>query len=384
MSKSFSLNDDVICTKVENAYAVWFKATQNFLLIEEPAFYILKLFLENISIDKIVHKFSIRYNSPLNKTKKFVLEIEQNLLLYLNSPEKEPTHVKQTDDNQLPDTSFFAEKIYSIDNVYLKINYGDSELVDVIHPLISHHEIKKHVKPIHLFEMYRNEKQLFLKVEGNLIEIFCYTETGYLKAAILLQLLKILHGISIENWMMTVHAGAVTDGNTAIIFPASAGSGKSTLVSLLHAHGFIMLSDDFLAMDLINKRVFPLPVAATIKDGSFNVLIPHFPELKNILPETAYTGKHVRYLPINNSLKSKKGFLAKNFIFIRYSAHSPSIFEEVPKKTALQLLLQETWVNPISQNVAAFFNWFDKTKFFELKYSETEDAINVVTNLFKQ
>ena len=384
MSKSFRLNDDIICIKVENAFVVWFNATRNFLLIEEPAFYLLKLFLKNIPNDEINHKFSVRYNIPLIKVEKFIPEIKQNLFLHIYPQKKEPIHENLIDKIQLPDSGVYAEKIYAIDNQYLKIIYNDSELEDVIHPLISHHEIEKHENPGHLFEIYRNGKQLFLKVDGNFIEILHYTETGYLKAAVLLQLLNILHGISTENWMMTVHAAAVTDGNNAVILPAKAGSGKSTLASLLHAHGFNMLSDDFLAMDLINKRVYPLPVAATIKEGSFEVLVSHFPELKNISPEKAYTGKQVRFLPIRNSFKTKNGFLAKNFMFISYSAQSPCLFEEIPKKTALQLLLQETWVNPIPQNISAFFNWFDKTKFYELKYSEPNDAIRIVTKLFEQ
>ncbi len=383
MSKSFSLNDEIICIKVENAYTVWFKATRSFLLIEEPAFYILKLFLKNIPKNEIADKFSIRYNIPLAKVEKFILELEQDLHKYLVQTEKEPIHEEQIDNNELNDKGFYAEKMYAIGNLYLKINYGDFELEKVIHPLISHHEIEKPRNQFHMFELYRIRKKLILKVDGNIIEMLQITDTGYLKAAVLLQILNILHGISSENWMMTVHAAAVTDGNTAVIFPARAGSGKSTLASLLHAYGFNMLSDDFLAMDLINKRVYPLPVAATIKEGSFNALIPHFPELKDILPEKAYTGKHVRYLPIKNLIKTENGFLAKNFVFISYSAHSSCLFEEVPKKIAMQLLLQETWVNPISHNIAEFFNWFDKTKFFELKYSRTEDVIKVVTKLFK-
>jgi hypothetical protein len=45
-------------------------------------------------------------------------------------------------------------------------------------------------------------------------------------------------------------------------------------------------------------------------------------------------------------------------------------------------MLIETWVNPIPSAVAEFFNWFDKTKFYALKYRKTSDALDVVKMLF--
>jgi hypothetical protein len=184
--------------------------------------------------------------------------------------------------------------------------------------------------------------------------------------------------------MLTLHAAAVTDGTRAIVFPAKAGSGKSTLSALLHAHGFQLLSDDFLAMDFNHQKIYPLPVAATIKEGSMDVLSPFYPELRQIPVEHAYTGKQVRYLPVNRKFNSNEGYLAKHFVFITYLPDSPCLFNQVPKKLALQSLLEETWVNPTPSSVKEFFKWFDKTKFFELKYSETSDAIEVVSKLFTQ
>ena len=384
MSKSFSLNDKIIYIKVENSYAVWFKASRIFLMVEEPAFYILKLIIKNVQLDKIVNQFSIRYKIPLEEVSNFVLELDKKFQQYLNNPEAESGNTSDSLNNQNQNIRFYAKRTYSVNDIVLKINYGDSELEDVIHPLISHLENQKSTVPNHFFEIFRLGEKLLVKFDGDIFEKFNYNETGYLKAAVLLKLLGILYGIKHENWMMTIHAAAITDGNSAIVFPAMAGSGKSTLATLLYAHGFNLLSDDFLAMDTISKNVYPLPVAATIKEGSFDVLSPHFPELNDIILQRAYTGKQVRYLPIDNLLNVNTGFMADKFVFINYSQGKPLRFERVTKKTALQTLLNETWVNPIPSSVKEFFNWFDKTKFFELEYSKTSDALKIVKKLFKE
>lgn len=384
MSKSSSSNDKIIYTKVENAYAVWFKASRIFLMIEEPAFYILKLFLKNTPQDEISHKFSIRYNTPIADVKNFVLEINQTFGQHLIPFEKESLSASDLSYTQFQCKKFYSEKTYSFNNLLIKISYGDRELEDVIHPLVAHFKFDKQSSPNHLFEIFRHSDKLFFKANGNFVEELKINETGYLKAAVLLRLLSILHEVKHEHWMMTIHAAAVTDGSSAVVFPAMAGSGKSTLAALLHAHGFNMLSDDFLAMDVINKSIYQLPVAATIKDGSFDVLSPYFPELNDISLEKAYTGKEVRYLPINNSLNTKVGFMAKKFVFITYCAGEPLKFEMVSKKIALQALLHETWINPIPSVVTEFFDWFNKTQFFELKYSKTSDALKIVKGLFKE
>ena len=383
MSKSFSLGDKIIYIKVENSYAVWFKASRNFLMVEEPAFYILKSILKNVHFDEIVNQFSVRYKIPTDEVSNFVSELDKNFQQYLNHTGLEPVNANDSNNSQNQNISFYSEKTYSLNNIVLKINYGDSELEDVIHPLISHFENEALTVPTHFFEIYRLEEKLLLKIDDDILEKFNYNDTGHLKAALLLKLLSILHGIKHESWMMTIHAAAISDGNSAIVFPAVAGSGKSTLAALLYAYGFNLLSDDFLAMDTINKNVYPLPVAATIKEGSFDVLSPHFPELNYITLKRAYTGKQVRYLPINNLLNTKSGFKADKFVFINYSHGKPLRFERVRKKEALQILLSETWINPTPSIVAEFFNWFDKTKFFEMEYSKTSDALKIVKKLFK-
>jgi hypothetical protein len=74
----------------------------------------------------------------------------------------------------------------------------------------------------------------------------------------------------------------------------------------------------------------------------------------------------------------------KAFVFVKYSEEESFIFEEIENREAIQSLLPETWVNPDSENVARFFDWFDEIRFYRLRYADYEDAMNAIELLFKK
>jgi hypothetical protein len=378
------LNEHILYLKVDDAYALWFSASRKFMMLEEPAFFVLKQIIKNKPIEEISQKCFYRYKNSIENSRQFVGDVNEITQQYINQDKIDIDEEIYQVGELKSETSFYSVKTYFVGQFLLRIKYGDRGLEAVIHPLISQFEVKESEIVLHEFEIFRNSEKLFFIVDNEIIETLGSEETGYLKAAVLLKLMEILYGKRKDDWMLTLHAAAVTDGTRAIVFPAKAGSGKSTLSALLHAHGFQLLSDDFLAMDFNHQKIYPLPVAATIKEGSIDVLSPFYPELRQIPVEHAYTGKQVRYLPVNRKFNPNEGYLAKHFVFITYLPDSPCLFNEVPKKLALQSLLEETWVNPTPSSVKEFFKWFDKTKFFELKYSETSDAIEVVSKLFTQ
>ena len=378
------LNEHILVLKVDDAFAVWFGASRKFMMLEEPAFFVLRQIVENKTLEIISTQCCERYQNPVENCRQFVDEVNEITQQYI-SPDKADT---DEEFHQFSETgfesSFYSVKTYSVGQFLFRIKYGDRGLEAVIHPLISQFENVGDKNLFHEFEIFRNTEKLVFLAEHKILETLGSDQTGYLKAAVLLKILEILYGKRKDDWMMTLHAAAVTDGTCAIVFPAKAGSGKSTLSALLHAHGFQLLSDDFLAMDFVNKKVYPLPVTATIKEGSLNVLSPYYPELRQIPVEYAYTGKQVRYLSVNKSFIPNEGYSVKHFVFVIYLPDSICTLNEIPPKVALKNLLEETWINPKSSVVAEFFEWFDKTRFFELQYSETLEAIELVSKLFKE
>ena len=142
------------------------------------------------------------------------------------------------------------------------------------------------------------------------------------------------------------------------------------------------LSDDFIAADEQGK-VYAVPAAISVKEGSVKTLEEFYPELKSLLPEEAFTGKLVRYIPVNNlTAGSEHGYQVKAFVFVSYTQSEPLTFEKVETKEALRLLLEEIWVKPTAENVSCFFNWIQQTAFYRLRYSNTQEAIEAVEKLY--
>jgi hypothetical protein len=80
---------------------------------------------------------------------------------------------------------------------------------------------------------------------------------------------------------LLLHAGAVANGEGALLLPASTGGGKSTLTASLLHHGFRYLSDDGAPIDPVTSRVYPFPKRISLKRGSMGF----FPGLEERLAD---------------------------------------------------------------------------------------------------
>ncbi|MDQ6698729.1 MAG: hypothetical protein M3Z36_00930 [Acidobacteriota bacterium] len=65
---------------------------------------------------------------------------------------------------------------------------------------------------------------------------------------------------------VAVHAGAVSYGGAAILFPGPSHSGKSTLVAELLHHGFAYFSDEYALLDR-EGRAYPYPRSLMLRNG---------------------------------------------------------------------------------------------------------------------
>lgn len=364
--------------------AVWFAASRSFVLFEKPAWEVFDQYSNDHSVEDIVDYFALKYNVTSEESLQFINEIIEGINR-LNDPAnavyKSPEIRPEFDTYVFP---IFSEKCYIIGNEIIHFRYGSEWIMNCFHPSMAHLE-NYSLSKSHIIDVFELDDLLIFRYNGKTVEVFAFVNSHFLRGAVSQKLFSILYDIDDQDWMVTLHSGAVSDGRSAIIFPAQAGSGKSTLSAILQAHGFTILSDDFNAVNRKNGYVYRLPLAVSIKEGSLKTLLPFYPELQEIVPEKAVTGKVVRHLPVaNNKPGLPAGFPVKAFVFVKYSEAEPFIFEEVDKKEAIQTLLPETWVNPTSNNVTQFFNWFDNINFYRLQYADYQDALNAVELLFRK
>mgnify|MGYP006100004527 FL=1 len=77
---------------------------------------------------------------------------------------------------------------------------------------------------------------------------------------------------------LIVHAAVLVKNNQAIIFPASPGSGKSTLTAYLSLNGWTLYSDEMAIIDLENQKVSPLYRPVCLKNDSISIIKTLHPE----------------------------------------------------------------------------------------------------------
>ena len=157
MAQPGSLNKDLIYLKVDDAYTVWFKASKNFLLLEEPAFYVLDLIVKGLTRDKISREFSHKFGYPIHEVDVFVDDISNKFAGFLIPKPGKNQELNKTQNYNIDSIKFLSEKTYLLGNKKASIKYGDKELESVIHPLINHFIVSDSGSPNLHYYFYRQE-----------------------------------------------------------------------------------------------------------------------------------------------------------------------------------------------------------------------------------
>jgi hypothetical protein len=384
MNKPQEQISPLLSVPVEDAYAVWFRASHKFMLLEEPAFQVVKLHVRNEDEEHIANNVHTTYGFPLKDCQRFTHDVisEANRYLQSNTSDGETLNHQTVAESDYPE-SFELIRYYVLGKSVFQVFYSDRYMENMLHPLIAHLETGV-LSADHTIRLFRVNGNLAYDFDGMVSERMPEEDVVYFKPAVFLKILSVLHKVPESGWMLSIHSSCVSDGTSAIVFPAQSKSGKSTLAALLHAHGFKVLSDDLVTIDNFTHMAYEMPLATTVKEGSMEVLTPFFPELTRTGEQRASTGKMVRYLPLNKEIdQALVSFPVKCFVFVVFSPGADFRLEPVSKKEAIRFLLEETWVNPTEDNVQRFFGWFTKIRFYRMQYCETEDAINAITKLFK-
>lgn len=376
-------SDQIIIRRIGNAHTLWFDHSKSFILLEEPAFEVYRLFSEGIKIREIKEICQAKYGHLETDIHRFVDEIIGYIRFY-NNPKNASQVSKIGQLKTVPHCGHFITEVnYRFGSANIAIRYQNEYLKFAVHPLISHLEVAKDSAPEIILECFEHDRLLILISNGELVAAFRTKDFEFYKGAISQQIYSLIYQRSFNDWMMMLHASGIIKNQQAVLFSAAAGSGKSTISALLKAQGYEFLSDDFIATDEAGK-VYPFPAAITVKEGAVSTLSEFYPELNNTKPQEAFTGKMVRYIAVNNlNAASAQGFPVKAFVFVNYSTEEPFALEKVEPKEALRLLLKETWVKPTAKNVNRFFDWLQQTAFYRLRYSNTDEATEAVEKLYR-
>lgn len=363
----------------DDAYILWLENGNRFLWLEEPAFFVAESYLKGIDRMSISKACKLLYKANETESLLFVNSI-------VNEIEASETGYQQDEvdaiNDEISDDKFapFLVHNYLINGKILCFYYQTKLHEHYLHPLLQHLETEESSNEKIVFELFEFNKKVTLRIGNQVRGVWEKDEIHLLKGMAFLQIMNVAYKKNDDNWMAVIHASAVTNGEKAIVFTASPGSGKSTIAALLLQRGYTLLSDDFVSVEASTKNAFPFPAAMSVKQGSKEMLSALYPSLANNENEHyTHNQKTVSYLTFNNEATPAP---VEEVIFIKYNPDVDFEMEELHRIDALRMLLEETWTHPSPENASSFIDWFLGLKCFRLTYSNNEKAISKITQLF--
>ncbi len=184
-----------------------------------------------------------------------------------------------------------------------------------------------------------------------------------------------------------LHASALAFGNTGVIFPASSGSGKTTIALALIAQGFQYLSDEVAMIDAEDLTLRPLPRGLAIRENAFHLLqsLNKPPPSIGLYPQSPPT--HFRYFnPTTFTHQAaEKPVPVKHVIFLDKPTISINThLKKIPKAQAVSQLLSCSFANrPLAEdNIAHCIKLSQRTDCYTLTGGNLQERVNAVLDVF--
>jgi hypothetical protein len=368
--------------RIGQSYLVWFQNSNLYFQLEEPAWFVFRKTVKRHKSATIAREFAVRYGIAPGESLTFVKDIRSQI-------EKMNQHDNvQNSADQFPaglnDLPFIPYSVhhYLLGTHLITFSFENRTFEHYIHPLIAHFETTKQTPGVPLFELFAHKEKIVFRHNGEVKGVWTKEETQFVKGQIFMTLVNEMHHKTDADWLMTVHASAITNGKKTILFSAAPGSGKTTIAALLRVRGYRLISDDFVPVDR-SFRAYPFPITMSVKEGSMELLTPIFPELKQKTLTYISPEKSVRYLaPDHFPDVTSEIYPVHEFIFVQYDPSVDFAWEKLDPISGMKQLLQEAWVAPAKGNAGILFNRVDQISFYKLTYSNNQKALDAVTNLF--
>jgi len=325
------------------------------------------------------------YDLPKTMAIRFVQEMRE--IINIQSISVNSTSIFTLPAYSEPDSSkFFSQKFYLLNGLKYQADFETEELEYLIHPKFAHLETNLNKPADHLFQVFGNEENYILKVNGTIIGEWPPEDAHFFTGKFSMELVNRLYGKTELEWVAVFHASAIRSANQCIMFLGESGSGKSTVAARLMASGFHLLADDFVPVDAATGEVKFFPAAVSVKKNALDHLIPIYPQLASAT-EFYFPGmnKTVRYLPpLIQSENNTSGYPCKALVFIKFEKDSGLKLEQLPKDEAFQKLVPDSWISPVPENASRFLDWFLKIPCYQLTYSSNKMMVKTVKKLFSK
>ena len=364
---------------VEDKSIVWFKASNNYIILEEIAAQLVHQILENKTPQKIASTLAEKLTISEQEAIKAVHDLNNRIVIPNTTKSKE----EQTSKSKyvLP-TSFAFQKHYHIHNKVFKVEFSNEFQLSLLHPKFAHLETQETSKIEHTFQVFNANHLIHVVLDGECIGSWEAKNVHYFQGKFSMKIIECIYTKSEAEWMGVFHASAVNYNDENILILGDSGNGKSTSLALLQAQGFQCIADDFVPIDQA-QNVYSFPAGISIKKNALPVLLEEYPELETSA-EYHYErlNKTVRYLP-PQKIDYSKAAPCKALVFIKYDESVDFEISKMSKLKAFEHLVPDSWISSSPKNAASFLDWFEKMPCYQLTYSNNELMYSAIKRIFE-
>jgi hypothetical protein len=186
------------------------------------------------------------------------------------------------------------------------------------------------------------------------------------------------------DWFALIHGAALGTAGKGLALAGPSGSGKSTLAAGLISRGYDFLADDLIALSEPRAMVVPWPLPLSIKQGSFESVKAHHPQLAEAAPYRT-KGLEARVLIPPSSAWDADLIPLRCLVFPHFAEGAEAHARRLSSfETVERLLTDRIWLgSPITeQRMSAFLAWLDRTPSYALSYGNLTDGMQLIGDVF--
>jgi hypothetical protein len=208
--------------------------------------------------------------------------------------------------------------------------------------------------------------------------------TGLLRLAPSLKSMLWSAAVNAYDFLFYFHAGVVGTGESCILLPAAAGSGKSSLTAALTRRGFHYFSDE---VALINQQTFhvpAVPLAICVKRSGLGVIERYYPEVRTLMEHHRYDGRWVRYIAPPAAALKQTPAPVSHIIFPRFDRDAATELKPIARTEALGRLMGECLALRMrwdEKTVREVLRWISGIDCYTLTFSSLDEVVALVEGL---